>query len=40
MGTLAGIIPLKSVGAWSTVGAGTCAMRDIPDGATVVRIPR
>lgn len=40
LGTLAGTIPLKKVGAWATVGAGTCAMRDIPEGATVVRVPR
>lgn len=39
MGTNAGTIPLKRVGAWSTVGAGTVVLRDVPDGASVVRIP-
>ena len=39
-GTLSGTIPLKKVGAWSTVGAGTLALRDVADGATVVRLSR
>ena len=39
-GTLAGAIPKKTIGAWSTVGAGTMAMRDVAEGATVVRLPR
>lgn len=38
LGTQAGTIPLKRVGAWATVGAGMTALRDVEDGATVVRI--
>ena len=38
LGTLAGTVPLKRVGAWATVGAGTVSLRDVVDGATVVRI--
>jgi len=38
LGTHAAIIPLKKMGAWSTLGAGTAALRDIPDGATVIRL--
>lgn len=37
LGTLAGTIPLKRVGAWATVGAGTVPLRDVEDGASVVR---
>lgn len=38
LGTNAGTIPLKRVGAWATVGAGTVALRDVADGASVVRL--
>ena len=38
MGTLSGIIPLKRVGADATVGAGSCALRDVPDGTTLARV--
>ena len=38
MGTLSGIIPLKRVGADATVGAGTFALRDVPDGTTLARL--
>jgi len=38
LGTLAGTIPLKRVGAWATVGAGVVAMRDVADGTSVVRV--
>jgi sugar O-acyltransferase (sialic acid O-acetyltransferase NeuD family) len=38
LGTLAGTIPLKRVGAWATVGAGTVSLKDVAEGATVVRI--
>ena len=38
LGTNAAIIPLKKMGAWSTLGAGTTALFDIPCGATVVRL--
>jgi len=40
LGTLAGTIPLKRVGAWATVGAGSVALRDVADNATVVRLSR
>lgn len=40
LGTLTGTIPLKNVGAWAVVGAGCVAMRDVEDGATVVRLGR
>lgn len=38
LGTLAGAIPLKRIGAWATVGAGAFALRDIEDGGGVVRL--
>jgi len=38
LGTNAGTIPLKKIGAWSTVGAGMTALRDVADGASVIRI--
>lgn len=38
LGTNAGTIPLKRIGAWATVGAGTTALRDVADGASAVRI--
>jgi len=37
LGTNAGTIPLRRVGAWSVVGAGTMALWDVKDGATIVR---
>lgn len=38
LGTNAGTIPLKKLGAWTVLGAGTTALKDIPSGATVVRL--
>ena len=38
LGTLAGTVPLKHVGAWAIVGAGTVPLRDVAPGATVVRL--
>ena len=38
LGTLAGTIPLKHVGAWATLGAGSVALRDVAEGAAVVRL--
>jgi sugar O-acyltransferase (sialic acid O-acetyltransferase NeuD family) len=38
LGTNAGVIPLKKIGAWATVGAGTTALRDIADGTTLIRM--
>ena len=38
LGTNAAVIPLKKMGPWSILGAGATAMRDIPDGATIVRL--
>ena len=38
LGTNAGVIPLKTIGAWSTVGAGSMAMRDVAEGAALVRL--
>ncbi|MCL1920120.1 MAG: NeuD/PglB/VioB family sugar acetyltransferase [Kiritimatiellaeota bacterium] len=38
LGTNAATLPLKKMGAWSTLGIGTAALRDIPDGATLIRI--
>ncbi len=40
LGTLAGTIPLKRVGAWATLGAGSVALRDVADGESVIRIIR
>ena len=38
LGTNAGMIPLKKMGSWSVLGAGTVALRDIPAEVTVVRL--
>ncbi len=38
LGTNAGTIPLKRVGAWATVGAGVTTLRDVADGASVVKL--
>lgn len=38
LGSCAGVIPLRKIGAWATVGAGTMALRDVADGATLVRL--
>jgi sugar O-acyltransferase (sialic acid O-acetyltransferase NeuD family) len=38
LGTLSGTIPLRRVGAWATVGAGTMAFRDVAEGQSVVRL--
>ncbi len=40
LGTLAGAIPLKRVGAWATLGAGSVALKDVADGGAVVRLTR
>lgn len=40
LGSNSTVIPLKKIGAWSVLGAGTTALRDIPDGATIVRLSR
>jgi len=39
IGTGASIIPGVVVGAWSTVGAGACVVRDVPAHATQVGVP-
>lgn len=38
LGTLAGTIPLKRVGAWATVGAGMTALVNVADETTMVRL--
>jgi sugar O-acyltransferase (sialic acid O-acetyltransferase NeuD family) len=38
LGTNAGTIPLKRIGAWATVGAGVVALRDLADGGSAVRL--
>ena len=38
LGTNAATLPLKKIGAWSTLGIGTTALRDIPDNATIIRL--
>jgi len=38
LGTNAAMIPLKKMGAWSVLGAGTTAFSDVSCGATVVRL--
>ena len=38
LGTNAAVIPSIKIGAWATLGAGSTALRDIPDGATIVRL--
>ena len=38
LGTNAGVIPLKKIGAWATVGAGSMALRDVADGMALVRL--
>jgi sugar O-acyltransferase (sialic acid O-acetyltransferase NeuD family) len=38
LGTNAAMIPLKKMGAWSVLGAGTTALSDIPCGSTLVRL--
>lgn len=32
------LIPSRSLGAWSILGAGAVAMRDVPDGESIVRV--
>lgn len=39
LGTNSCIIPCKSVGSWSTVGAGGAVVRDLPGGVTAVGVP-
>lgn len=38
MGTNAGLIPMKRIGAWATVGAGMTALRDVAEGASMIRL--
>jgi len=38
LGTNAATIPLTKMGAWSTLGAGTTALTNIPDHATLARL--
>ena len=38
LGTNAGTIPQRRVGAWATVGAGVTTMRDVADETSVVRV--
>jgi sugar O-acyltransferase (sialic acid O-acetyltransferase NeuD family) len=40
MGSNACTIPCVRVGAWATVGAGSVALRDIPDGGSLIRLGR
>lgn len=40
LGTLSGTIPQKRVGDWAVVGAGTVALKDVPEGTTLVRLGR
>ncbi|MGF7534274.1 acetyltransferase [Bacillus mexicanus] len=39
LGTGASVIPQLTIGAWSTVGAGSAVIRSIPDWATAVGAP-
>ncbi|MDD5705475.1 MAG: acetyltransferase [Kiritimatiellae bacterium] len=38
LGSNAVVVPLRRVGKWSRVGAGTVAMKDLADGETVMRV--
>ncbi len=38
LGTHATVIPLKRIGARATLGAGALALRDVPDGDSIVRL--
>ena len=38
LGTLAGTIPLKRIGAWATLGAGVTTLRNVPDGTSMIRL--
>lgn len=38
MGSNAVAIPLRRLGAWSTAGAGTLVLRDLPAGESIVRL--
>lgn len=38
LGTNATLVPLKKMGDWSTLGAGTTSFHDISEGATIVRL--
>ena len=40
LGTNAGTIPLKRVGAWATVGAGVTTLSDVAEGGSMVRLGR
>lgn len=39
VGIGARVIPLRSIGAWSIIGAGSVVIKDIPDGVTAIGIP-
>lgn len=39
LGVGAAVIPCKSIGAWSQVGAGGVVIRDVPEGDVVVGVP-
>lgn len=39
IGIGASVMPQRTVGEWSTVGAGALVHRDVPDGATVIGVP-
>lgn len=39
LGTGSSVIPLKLIGAWSTIGAGAAVVSDIPPGVTAVGVP-
>ena len=38
LGTLAGTIPLKHIGAWATLGAGVTALRNVAEGTSMIRL--
>jgi sugar O-acyltransferase (sialic acid O-acetyltransferase NeuD family) len=40
IGSNAATLPCLAVGAWSVLGIGTCALRDVPAGQSLVRLPR
>ncbi len=39
VGIGATVMPGRSVGDWSVVGAGACVIEDVPAGVTVVGVP-